>query len=282
MTVAISVVSADGLVVAADSRTTFQWGGGPARVLSDYTHKVFKIDDKIGVASFGYAFLRRRNIAAHIDDFIRSKPSQDLEGLVSDLHQYFTEEFAAHVNDFPNEAAAPGEARLGFLVVGYDDEGVGHSYDVLIPLDQHSENHNTRDKPGAAWRGQTDVIRRLVKGSDLDLLQVRAAAVGLEDHVTALGDLFQGLEYVIPFDAMNLQDAVDFAEFAIATTIATQRFVYGTMAEPGSWPGVGGPVEIGIVTQREEFRLISQTDVRAGRWSPRSAELSSGTTSGPD
>ena len=277
MTVAIAVVSADGLVLAADSRTTFGWGGGPVRVLSDYTHKVFKIDEKVGVACFGYAFLRRRNIAAHVEDFIRVKESDQPEALASEIYAYFSEEFAAHTQQFPNEAPPPDQAALGFLVVGYDENGVGHSYDVLIPGGPEARaNHNTRDNPGASWRGQTDVIRRIIKGADLDLLQERAARAGLSAHVDALQELTTGLEYIVPFDAMNLQDAVDFAEFAISTTIATQRFIYGTMGQPGSWPGVGGPVEIGIVTPRDPFRFISQTDVRSGRWSPTTAELSSG------
>ncbi len=40
------------------------------------------------------------------------------------------------------------------------------------------------DQPGAVWRGQTDVIRRLIKGADLDLVAHIAEEQGLRDEPT--------------------------------------------------------------------------------------------------
>jgi hypothetical protein len=67
MTVALAAVTSDGIVVAADSRTT--WGpAGQYRVLSDFTHKVFKVGD-YAVTTYGWAFLLGRNIAGHFSEF---------------------------------------------------------------------------------------------------------------------------------------------------------------------------------------------------------------------
>jgi len=44
MTVVIAIASADGLVLAGDSRTTHQMvAAAPMRVLSDFTHKIFQL-----------------------------------------------------------------------------------------------------------------------------------------------------------------------------------------------------------------------------------------------
>ena len=80
-----------------------------------------------------------------------------------------------------------------------------------------------------AWRGQTDVISRLVKGVDMNALAAAAQADGKQQHVDELKATFVGIEYLIPFNAMTLQDAVDFAIFAIRTTIDTQRLTYGLL-----------------------------------------------------
>src|ERR1700674_4216165 len=76
MTLAVAVVTADGVVVAADSRTTFNGttsdGQNMSRVLSDFTHKVFQVGN-VAVASYGFAFVNGRNIAGHMGDFVRTE-----------------------------------------------------------------------------------------------------------------------------------------------------------------------------------------------------------------
>ena len=62
MTLAVTVVCQDGIVIAADSRTTIsnhQW----FRIGSDFTHKVFE-SGEVAVATYGEAFLLDRSIAS--------------------------------------------------------------------------------------------------------------------------------------------------------------------------------------------------------------------------
>jgi len=261
MTVAISVTTADGLVLAADSRTTFGAAGGPRRVLSDYTHKVFKVGDH-GVATYGWAVLNGRNVAAHVARFARRIEEEGLgvDDLTMRFADHFNAEIESHITAGHDARPPAGVFPLGFLVVGYDTEGLGHSKEVLLPGGEIRENHTT-DSAGAAWRGQTDVIRRIIKGVDLDLLLAHARSQGLDSHTDALTEIMAGMEYGIPFARLNLQDAIDFASFAIRVTADTQRFIYGTFANPGSWPGVGGPVEIGV-DDGTGFRFLRETKLR--------------------
>ena len=140
----------------------------------------------------------------------------------------------------------PDVAALGFLVSGYDDAGVGEAWEVTLPERAVEQIATTANGGGAAWRGQSDVVTRIVRGADLELL-VRLAAVNeMGDELDAVMPLLDECSYRIPFDSMNLQDGIDFAVLCIRTTIDVQRLTLGPLATAPefSWPGVGGPIEI--------------------------------------
>lgn len=264
MTVALAIVSTDGVVVAADSRTSQQLlKGSPVRVLSDYTHKVFKVGEH-AIATYGWAFLEDRNIAGHMTQFAaETKDCESPADLAERLATFFGERIDRHIDAGRDKKPEPGENPLGFLVGGIED-GVGASFEVLLPSRDVHPWHDTAN-PGAVWRGQTDVIRRLVKGFDLENAAGLAALAGKTAEWDALRTELQGLEYIIPFGTMNLQDAVDFAVFLIRTTIDAQRLTHGIGAAPGSWPGVGGPIEIAVVTPHEGFRWLQRTALQGER-----------------
>ena len=254
MTLAIAIVGADGIAIAADSRTTLQAPESPWRVLSDFTHKVFRVEN-VAVATYGYAFLSGRNIAGHMAEFAQRFPSgQDLsaEAVAANLHDFFGERFEKHVAETKEAPIPEGAIALGFLVVGYDS-GVGCLHEVAIPARTVTKLTDSTTG-GGAWRGQTDVVVRLIKGADLGLLESYATADGHGAEHAALKDPLAKLEYYIPFGQLNLQDAVDLASLLIKTTIDVQRLTHGTVGSMGSWPGVGGPIEIATVTATGGFR----------------------------
>ena len=254
MTVALSVVTSDGIVVAADSRTS--WG---PRVLSDFTHKVVRVH-KFAVTTYGWAFLQGRNIAAHLSDFAREvPPDASLDEVSQLLCEYMGSRFDDHVAAGVDAAPPAGVDPLGFLIAGFDD-GVGEVLEVLLPSRQ-IEVAVTQPACGASWRGQTDVIGRLVKGIDYMCLGPICTAAGKEAQLGELMPEMAQLEYVIPFDSINLQDGIDFAVLAIRTTIDVQRLTYGTIAQPMSWPGVGGPIEIAVVTAQDGFAWVQRTEL---------------------
>lgn len=53
------------------------------------------------------------------------------------------------------------------------------------------------------------------------------------------------------YEVFSLQDAIDYAEFLIGTTKSYQRFSH-------SFAGVGGKIDIGLVTPFQEFRWIKR------------------------
>ena len=70
MTIVVCAASPDGIVLAADSRTT-STDGQRSRVVTDHAQKVFEIGS-FGVATYGLASLGNRNIRGLMDEFLAS------------------------------------------------------------------------------------------------------------------------------------------------------------------------------------------------------------------
>jgi len=264
VTLAIAVATADGIVVAADSRTTGQLPDAPRRVISDFTHKVFATSGS-AVATYGYAFLLQRNIAGHMAEFTREiveRGGVGPEALATALGTFFGERLESHFAVGNDPRPAEGDTVLGFLVGGYEN-GIGALYEVALPSSEVQRLADTTTG-GAAWRGQTDVVARLIKGIDLDCA-IRTADDEIRNQLMTLMPTFAKVEYVVPFNSMNLQDGIDFAVLAIRTTIDVQRLTHGTAGAPGSWPGVGGPIEIATVLPTGGVNWVQQTQLQGER-----------------
>jgi len=63
---------------------------------------------------------------------------------------------------------------------------------------------------------------------------------------------------------MSLQDAIDFCVLMIQTTSAIQRFSDGIAADPGDMPGVGGAVDVVVITPDKGFVWINKKKLKAG------------------
>ncbi|HET6950362.1 MAG TPA: hypothetical protein VFI47_08305 [Acidimicrobiales bacterium] len=266
MTLAVTVVCQDGVVVAADSRTTLA-NHRMLRVGSDYTHKVFG-SGQVAIATYGEAFVLDRSVASHMAEFAARElggcehPGPTARRLADFMGDRYDRDVAAEPDDAP-----PRVATLGFLVGGYDDAGVGEAWEVTLPERTVDPIATSADGGGAAWRGQSDVVTRIMRGSDLELLEQLAALHDARDELATLTPLLDACGYRIPFESMNLQDGIDFAVLCIRTTIDVQRLTLGPVATSPefSWPGVGGPIEIATVTATGGFGWVQRTALQGER-----------------
>lgn len=242
MTVIVGIASPDGIVLGSDSRTT-RIDGDRSRILSDSTQKVFAVAGGFGVATSGFAFIGRDTIAGVMDRFLAQVGDDFADGIDA-----FADALRGFFGDRFNEwLAAMGEewdanihgSAITFLVAGYDNSGVGHIRDVLIPGPHEGEYAANTISGATVWRGQTDVIRRLIKG--VDLLEIAGPPLGKR-----MRERLDDLEY-IALEPTTVQDALDYASFLIRTTIDMQRFSDGTFANPGLIPGCGGPLQLLVV-----------------------------------
>lgn len=243
MSIIIGVAVPEGIVLAGDSRMTYGNARGWPRIASDYTQKMFELSGRVVAGTFGWALLQGRNIHSWAVDFRRSLQPKELpvRDVAERLGQFFQERYNAHVQAGIDKPVPEGHTAVGFVVGGYEEDGTGALYEVLIP-GPATRQLSTTQNPGASWRGQIDVITRLVKGVD-PRLDVSQADPDFKRRI-------EGLAYVIHFARMTLQDAVDFAIFLARATIEMQRFTDGIQASPGDLPGVGGAIDVVAITSQ--------------------------------
>src|SRR5438094_10580956 len=121
MTIVIGAASPDGIVLAADSRTTYV-DGDRHRIATDSAEKVFELFERFGVATYGWAFLGDQTIKGVMDEFVAAHPElgeQDLGACAEALGDFFSDRFMAAYPDYEPEQDAGWP--LGFVVAGYDD-----------------------------------------------------------------------------------------------------------------------------------------------------------------
>lgn len=161
-----------------------------------------------------------------------------------------------------------GIMQLQFIVSGFNRDDSFQSAMVYVPgkVETKRDSKKVGREYGAGWIGQTDVVSRIVLGfdpriSNLPAIQKTTQSENGED---VLRSQLGSLEYSIQWGTMTLQDAIDFSLLAIETTTAIQRFSDGIKADPGDMPGVGGAVDIAVITREKGFVWISKKKLSVG------------------
>ena len=256
MTLIVSLRIPDGIVIAGDSLSTMTGQGqleattgvicpkcnhqheiqqrlqipsAPATTFS-YAQKVFPFCGKFGVGTFGVGLLAGKSIyfAMRLFEQKLKEEETSFNGVT---------EVAAKIGDFfhslLNEQLKPentsvdalpqNQSPLGFQVVGYDDTNP-KTVEVFVGREVHCRDRN---ELGCTYSGSGEMVQ---------------AVWGL--HKTHP-------ESQPPYHVFSLQDAIDYAEFLIRTTIAHQRFSQ-------TIPNVGGDIDIALVTPFDGFQWIRQ------------------------
>jgi 20S proteasome alpha/beta subunit len=157
-----------------------------------------------------------------------------------------------------------GLDRIDIMVAGFNYDGSHQVFVCNIP-GEVSKKRDSKEKGkefGASWIGQTDVTSRIVLGWDgrmfaLPFVQEASKKLGEEE----IGKQLRGLEYQISWGTMTLQDAIDFCTLAIRTTEAIQRFSDGVAMDPGDIPGVGGDVDVAVITRDKGFVWVKKKNL---------------------
>jgi hypothetical protein len=160
-----------------------------------------------------------------------------------------------------------GVDQLAFIIAGYNPDGSHQVFMVYVPgiIEEKRSSRIKGREYGASWAGQIDVIARVVLGRDprlsnLSFVQQAAKNLGEETVQRELS----GLEYAISWGTMNLQDSIDFSVLMIQTTSAIQRFSDGILMDPGDITGVGGPVDVAVITPNKGFVWVNRKSLGVG------------------
>jgi len=99
MSLAINTTTPEGIVLAADSRQSYRNRKGMARIGSDNASKLFQLNERIGVAVTGLAFLTEdgvpKNISKFIEEFKRETDVKklDVRDIAEKLYRLFNEKY---------------------------------------------------------------------------------------------------------------------------------------------------------------------------------------------
>jgi hypothetical protein len=99
MSLAINTTTPEGIVLAADSRQSYRNRKGMARIGSDNASKLFELNERIGVAIAGLAFLLEdgelKNVSEFIEEFRRASDVGDLDvrDIAEKLHRLLDQKY---------------------------------------------------------------------------------------------------------------------------------------------------------------------------------------------
>ncbi len=232
MSFIITLYTREGIVMASDSRLTLnaeqKTPDGKKLLLaagmSDSNNKTF-LAKEFGISTFGQAEINGTPIGGYIQSFI-SQHSNDniaLTDFANELNEHFRT-----FNPIPD---------VGFHISGYEIDNGQKKPKVyrVAPFHNSIEIKNPENTngevQGATWDGESDILVRLIQ------------PVFLKDKN---GNYTQLPQYMIPWQFFTLQDAIDFAVFAIQVTIDCVRF----FPRPKT---VGGPIDVLVITREKSF-----------------------------
>jgi 20S proteasome alpha/beta subunit len=165
------------------------------------------------------------------------------------------------------EEGIAGVDMIELLVAGYNKNGSHQVFGCYIPgeIQKRRDSNDKNNEYGSSWIGQGDVVSRIVLGFDgrISNVQYTKEAMGIKGEQQIFDEL-KNLEYAIQWGTMTLQDGIDFCTLMIQTTSAMQRFSDGINADPGDMPGVGGPIDVAVITPNKGFVWINKKKPKFG------------------
>ena len=226
MSLIVTVWCPEGIVMASDSRSTYtarktQRDNEGTRIecsqlgthFTDTTYKTFRFrNGRIGVSTCGDGKVGDKRVTQFVEEVFNTF-DEEKEVTVEEMSKKLHEALKA----------AHALVSISFIVAGYD------SKEDWVPkmwkVSQDSISGGEEKGFGATWDGEWNVLSRLF--ASLFIKRETDKGVQYIPHP----------ENPVLWNFFTLQDAVDFAEHAIRTTIETMRFQECVKT-------VGGPIDI--------------------------------------
>lgn len=218
MSLIITVHTHSGIIMASDSRITRTTTTDPVNgviekqigvQITDTTYKTFICGKAIGLSFCGDSLINNTPITCYIEKYISEniKIDDNIENIAENILNYFS--------------SIDSKLDIQFIVAGYNKSDPLPRVNVVYVNSKRIEVIETRNA-GITWCGEQDILKRIVL--DVSLNNEDGTYTNLQS-------------YVIPYNSFTLQDAINFAEFAIDVTTRTMAFQQRVKT-------VGGPIDI--------------------------------------
>ncbi|AZR73608.1 hypothetical protein BBF96_09535 [Anoxybacter fermentans] len=230
MSFIVTLYVPEGIVMAADSRLTMNFQKKlpdgtslfQSFIASDTNQKLYLINERFGLSLCGEAAINNIPLAGFINTFEeRISSNTDVTEIPEALIKYFKE-----IGNNP---------RITFHLSGYRvEEGISIPYVYIGHVSESKflrvNYRNDQIYYGCSWGGDSDIFARLILPARVKKNR---------------GEWKELPYYEIPYNFFTLQDAIDFAIYAIRTTIQTIRF----QTRPKT---VGGPIDVLVLKPGEQ------------------------------
>ena len=226
MSFLIAVHVNEGIVLASDRRTTYsntqiKNNKEIQRIgvhVTDSTNKTFICPNGAGIAACGDAGLMGKPITGFIQEMIRTRIGKDTK--LSEMPKIITDYF----DTFKEKPATQ------FIVAGYEETDKGKQQLIYtVKVKNNLIKQENTSLQGAMWAGEILTMSRLFGNVAIKSKDGKYSDMPYEEVAWAY---------------FTLQDAVDFARYAVETTIQTMHFK--NVVET-----VGGKVDILVITPSE-------------------------------
>ena len=241
MSLLITMYVPEGIVLSGDSRLTVNWSekNNKGQEInysvngSDNYNKIFNIQNKFGLGSFGTADIKGIPVSGFINEFIEEKIQENTEinEIPPKLHEFFGQKY-----NYPD---------VNFYLSGYKTEnGISIPYVYFISIGNKSDSRININGGnitfGANWGGEIEILQRLIQDVKIK--------TGNEWHEAKAAPIL--------YNFITLQDAIDFCEYGIKTTIETLRFQKRAKT-------VGGAIDTLIIRPKEGAEWIRKKELKS-------------------
>lgn len=237
MSFIIAVHVKEGIVLASDSRTTYTHTDtdGDRTVMkigvytTDTTNKTFLCPNNIGISTCGDASLDGTPITGYIEAFIREHINENTE--VADVPQMLIDYFRK----------TPVTPNTNFIVAGYrTDNNVKSQQLFWLNVLSGEISEIQTSTPGARWDGEIQTLSKIIQNTYMRDKNGEEISLGATE---------------VSWGLFTLQDAINFAQYAVDVTIKTMH--YSSVTET-----VGGPIDILVIKPDTAF-WISHKELHA-------------------
>ena len=255
MTVLVSVKINDGVVMAADSASSFESG-----MVYQNADKIVNLMEglPIGAMATGAGGIGNESIDTLMKDLRRRFSGADAShpDWALDPVTYTLRDIAIRLRSFLFEEkvkAYSGSVWTRVRICGYS--AVAEVWEVLLMGSESPAPTQVQGEQefGIRWDGEYEALSRLIFGLGTKFDEA-AARNGLNREQVAdlRRKLAPELFELLFVEAMPIQDAVDLARFLVEATISFVKF---SVVRPKT---VGGPIGIAAITKHEGFRWFQR------------------------
>ena len=190
MSLLVTVILNDGIIMASDNRTTYTYKNKDTVKYVDTTNKTFLFDKTIGISHCRNAAVNGKSIEEHLKDFQKLYKGRSITRLPNLLRDYFLK-----LNP---------DCNVAFFIAGYENYK-SHAYRIFT---QAPIERLTTSKPCSYWEGERDVPSRL-----FSTVYIRNGS-NYKIHSS----------YELAIDDFSIPDGIDFATFLIKTSEEAMKF----------------------------------------------------------